>query len=190
MSRINDALKRASRVHRPPRPSGFKTRPTSPGSSSSMAANAATRSTLLRVAIVGAALVVLAFGGWAAREWHEMTRRLSEITDQDRQLVIKREVPILSTATASAPPLESLPSAENAPAAAPPLELPTTVEVQVFPALKLQGVFFSRKNPSVLINGKNRSLGETIEGVRIIKIEQQKVTVEWNGETKTLSIGS
>jgi hypothetical protein len=64
--------------------------------------------------------------------------------------------------------------------AAPPVPKPE------FPTLKLQGIFFRQSNPSVLINGKTLRTGERIEGVRIIKIERDNVTLEWSGQTRVV----
>ena len=58
-----------------------------------------------------------------------------------------------------------------------------------FPDLKLQGIFYSRTNPKAAINGQILAENELIGEVRIVKIAQNKVTVEWNGQTKDLSLG-
>ena len=55
-----------------------------------------------------------------------------------------------------------------------------------FPTLKLQGIFFNPSRPSAVINGKTYSVGASVAGVRLIKIEPESVTVEWQGEQRVL----
>jgi hypothetical protein len=57
---------------------------------------------------------------------------------------------------------------------------------QSFPNLKLKGIIYNETSPQVLINGSTLSLGDEIEGARIIKIERKRVTVKWNGESREL----
>jgi len=57
-----------------------------------------------------------------------------------------------------------------------------------FPELKLQGVFYRPSNPSAFINGKTVGRGDKIEGARVIAIEKNTVTVEWNGERRVLTM--
>jgi hypothetical protein len=52
--------------------------------------------------------------------------------------------------------------------------------------LKLKGIFYNASNPRVLINDETLTVGESIQGVRITKIEQDRVTLEWNGHTRIL----
>jgi hypothetical protein len=103
-------------------------------------------------------------------------------------------------------PLQPSPLPVHPPPAAmdpvPPAEIPVSVapvppEVassappeMSFPELKLQGIFFRLKNPSVLINGKTVTDGDNLDGVTVLKIERQSVLVEWNGETKVLRMDS
>jgi len=58
-----------------------------------------------------------------------------------------------------------------------------------FPELKLQGIFYSRNNPRAAINGEIRGEKELIGEVRIVAITPNKVTVEWNGQTRDLNLG-
>jgi hypothetical protein len=70
---------------------------------------------------------------------------------------------------------------------APPV---TTSEPQPpeFPALRLQGIFFRPANPSAVINAKTVFIGDKIEGVRVTGIERDCVTLEWEGQTKELTL--
>jgi thioredoxin-related protein len=53
---------------------------------------------------------------------------------------------------------------------------------------KLQGVLYSPGHSAVVIDGKACEEGETVHGMRVIKIARHDVTVEFNGATKTLSV--
>jgi hypothetical protein len=55
-----------------------------------------------------------------------------------------------------------------------------------FPALKLQSIFFNRNNPKAAINGQIHGQNELMGDVRILTITPDRVTVEWNGQTKDL----
>ena len=51
-----------------------------------------------------------------------------------------------------------------------------------FPPVKLQGIVYRLKNPSVLLNGKTLFLGEELDGVTVKKIERTSVTLEFSGQ--------
>lgn len=55
-----------------------------------------------------------------------------------------------------------------------------------FPTLKLQGVFYNTVNPAAVINGKTYFVGNVVSDAKIVKIESDRVTVEWNNETRVL----
>jgi hypothetical protein len=54
--------------------------------------------------------------------------------------------------------------------------------------LKLTGIFFRQTNPLALISGKTLGVGDEIDGIRVTKIENNRVTVEWNGKAKELMV--
>ena len=68
---------------------------------------------------------------------------------------------------------------------APPPEPPVN---SGFENLKLQGIFFSNTNPSATINNRTLTPGEEIQGVKLVSITPKTVTLEYRGETKTLSL--
>lgn len=55
-----------------------------------------------------------------------------------------------------------------------------------FPELKLNGIFYRSSKPSAIINGRLISLGEEIEGAKVISIERNSVTVEFSNQTRIL----
>jgi hypothetical protein len=80
-------------------------------------------------------------------------------------------------------------ASKPAPAAPVPVDVPPApAPVRQFPAIKLQGIFYSSVNPTAMLNGKNLHVGSKLEGVVVAKIEPLAVTLEWNGETKVLEL--
>jgi hypothetical protein len=75
-----------------------------------------------------------------------------------------------------------------APAQPEPVPVPAPAPLP-FPELKLQGIYYNRTNPKAAINGQIRAQNEQIGDVRILTITQNKVTVEWNGQTRDLNLG-
>jgi len=96
------------------------------------------------------------------------------------------------------PSPESAPSsavAQKVVVSAPPTIMAQATESSVvadasatFPALRLQGIVFRRINPSVMINNKTLFVGETVDEVTVKEIQRESVTLEWRGETKTLTL--
>lgn len=56
------------------------------------------------------------------------------------------------------------------------------------PQLKLQGIFYRLNNSTALVNGKTVGVGQMISGVRVLKIDRQSITLEWNGQTNVLTM--
>jgi CheY-like chemotaxis protein len=54
--------------------------------------------------------------------------------------------------------------------------------------LKLQGVFFSKSKPAALINGKAVYRGELIQGVKVVAIARDGVTLEFEGKKTELKL--
>jgi hypothetical protein len=65
---------------------------------------------------------------------------------------------------------------------------PAVPAVPRFPSIKLQGIFYRMKDPTVMLNGNTVGLGGKVDGVTLTKIERTRVTLEWNGETKVLEL--
>lgn len=65
----------------------------------------------------------------------------------------------------------------------PPPEPEPEPEV-VFPELKVQGVVCSGARSTAVINGRTVQLGELFEGVRVVAIDPEGITVELSGKTR------
>ena len=57
-----------------------------------------------------------------------------------------------------------------------------------FPSVRLQGVFFRLTHPQAMINSKTVSVGDKIANTKVIAITRDSVTLQWNGETKVLTL--
>jgi hypothetical protein len=192
MSLINDALKRASQSE--------KNRPRDPGSHSAMQPVPESRRSLVPVLLGVWIFILLALAGWFV--WRSLLHRGSP------QPAVASARQGASVAPAPPPKVEPAPVPAPVPAPQPapvvvtpppvvtPAPLPSVASAkegapqpQPFPELKLQGIFYNRTNPKAAINGQIRAQNELIGDVRILTITQDKVTVEWNGQTKDLNLG-
>jgi hypothetical protein len=64
---------------------------------------------------------------------------------------------------------------------------PATAAATAWPAdLKLMGIVYNKTKPLALINGQPLLVGEMIYGIRVTKIEHNRVLVQWNGQVKEL----
>lgn len=57
-----------------------------------------------------------------------------------------------------------------------------------FPELKLQGIYYRLRDPSVMINGQTLEIGDVVENARVIRIERKEVTLELDGQHKVLRL--
>lgn len=96
------------------------------------------------------------------------------------------EPPALAAKSAPAP--EPPPVATDAQAALPASDptAPASTNVVSFPDLQLKAIAYHPTHGAALINNSAVGAGEEVDGVRVIKIEPNKVTVQWNGQEKEL----
>ena len=208
MSLINDALKRASESKPPPT--------TEAGAPLRLAEHRRANEWPLFVLPV-LALVILGVAGWFFyKGWDD--RRLpgsnprptaisARETSAEKSSVAEFSQTPNSPAKPPVSPANATQIGRNAPGVSPAERpatnsaVPTNVSLlsnssvaaaeppkPTFPMLKLQGVFFRPSSPSVLINSKTVSVGEKVAGAKVLRIERDSVTVEWNGETKVLTL--
>ncbi len=57
-----------------------------------------------------------------------------------------------------------------------------------FPALTLQGIFYSSQRPAAILNGQTVWVGEQVAGARVTEITSAHVVVEFHGRRKTLML--
>ena len=85
-------------------------------------------------------------------------------------------------------PVKPGPGAPAKPAPEPPTKTAAAAAAPAWPDLKLQGIFYRLQNPTARLNGQNVSANQVIDGAKVVAIERDSVTLEFNGETKTLSM--
>lgn len=80
---------------------------------------------------------------------------------------------------------------DNTASAEPTTLAPTpaaTATASVAPTFKLQGIFFRATSPSAMINGKSVFVGDRVSGAQVKAIARDSITLEYEGQTKTLTI--
>jgi hypothetical protein len=178
MSLINDALKRASQSDKNRPPQAALPSPMQP-----VAGYRRTRIPWLLAAFV-MAVTGLALAGWFFWKWWESSHPI-----------------VVAAAVAPVQTVVAAPPAPIAPETPPPLAIPAQV-APVIPAtpapdakpswpiaLTVKAIFYSKTSPRALVNGRTVEPGDRIEGVLVTGIEQDRVLVSWNGETKELRMG-
>lgn len=192
MSLINDALKRAKQSRKEAPVAQVEPPPLRP-------ADPSFRPGLWPFLVIPLVLaVVLALAGIFLWRW------VDQIKPQPTQVAARTVVSSLITAnTARVAPqtvkpeaptpraMEKSDGAANVVAATTSATSNTTVAAVEPPAsapLKLQGIFYTRKNPSAVINGKIRAVGDRIGEAQLIAIGPESVTVVVAGKTNDLTL--
>ena len=179
MSLINDALKRVKRQTPPDRPKEMADYPFRPVDYE----ESSHRFPLIFAAL--GILLLLAGSGLLFLKWSHPKPEISPETAKAAQVPAKSE-------PGSA---RAIPGASGVRAITTPAALPTNPPVaggagtnQGFPVLKLQGIYYKSAKPSALINGETVEEGDSIEEVRVKKIDRKAVTLEWHGQIKVLTL--
>lgn len=210
MSLINDALKKAKQTLAEERPSAAGAPPLQPAEASPK------RGFWPELLLPLLLAVVLALAGIFFWRWLDQSKQPTPQTAGNVELTASPIVraktvtsnPTTSPASARAASLGATPvnaatqspvaageTATTAIAGAGPAAVGTTntttntaAVIAEPPALKLQGIFYSRKNPTAVINGKIRAVGDRIGGARLLAIDQETVTVVEGGKTNQLTL--
>jgi hypothetical protein len=189
MSLINDALKRASQADR--------NRPLPAATRAAMEPAAGGGGWSWTWALAGGVVVALALAGWFFRQWWDAGRQAVPVKVEAVAALAPGPAPVAREAVAPpspaiAPaPVTAIAAAPTIPPRAPALDPapapPASAVEAPWPAeLKLMGIFFSKTNPRALISGKTVAPGDDIAGIRVTKIENDRVTLEWNGRVKEM----
>jgi hypothetical protein len=169
MSQVNDALKRAS--------NSDKNRPRPPETQGRLKSVASSGPSPLAVALAFGVVLALVLAGWFF--WHWWKAKHSSAS--------ANRAPVTIVAPAPPPPAGVEEPVSQASASAPGSPPSRRTVEEAWPAdLKLTGIFFSKTRPMALINGETVGVGEFIGGIRIAKIEQDRISVEWHGQVKEL----
>lgn len=201
MSLINDALKRASQSERSRPKEG-----SAPGTM--LPARAARRSAIPTLAVGAIIIVLTATAGWLAYVSIGARAPATEPAPAPaRSPVLPAPSPVAATVVPKAAPapaavptvvmaaaaaaLSAAPAVSNTTVASNVPSSPVTPIVPAappFPALKLQAILYNRTSPRIIINGETRGENEAIDGVMILKIQPDKVSVRWNGQSRELGL--
>jgi HD-like signal output (HDOD) protein len=87
----------------------------------------------------------------------------------------------------SPPVVRAIPAPAAAALPQPPASGPVVVETP-FPAVKLQGIFYSANHPTAIINGKTLHLNDQSDGLRVLDIGPSSVTLEFENQRKTFRL--
>ncbi len=215
MSLINDALKRASRTlkQQPNRPaSPAPMQPVVRADDSSM--RSLVMVPMLLVGLVAA--IGLFLWHWQHPEEPRPTQlattnlaspRTAPAVKPPAAAPVRRPTPI------APPPVETASVTSQPPAVVPPpakpqAEPPVAVAVApqpivqhaappqrdpnrpppTFPALKIQAIYFRLSRPSAMVTGQTVFVGDTVDGVKVVRIDRQSVTFELDGYPKTIDM--
>ena len=141
--------------------------------------------------------IVVLFGGLLF--WKSTQKKVSTIADsRDKKGTPIAQEPVVSAAIAPVvtqvvqplklPANQAATSVASEPSNNSPVTPTAAPAPPSAPQLKLQGIFYRLNHSTALISGKTVGAGEMILGVRVLKIDRQSVTLEWNGQTNVLTM--
>lgn len=198
MSLINDALKRANQA-RPAHPLDATDFPPLRPALGNVRAPAG-----ITIVFPAGLLLVLGAAGWFLWQGWNIRQPDRTATGPAAMVVQAATLPAAPTAPTPSPVIPvagengtaSPPSAANSPAnstPAPPVVEPPPVAASAVPeprppALKLQGIFYRTRNPSVVINSKTLFLGDAIHHATVVAIDRRSVTLVAGGHTNVLTL--
>lgn len=177
MSLINDAIKRAGQTPAPP--------PTPSATTAGMhAVDLQPSQSFPWVLIIAILTPVFGLAVWFIVKGWELSK-----TPKPAEATVNARAQALAPAPLAIPP--TVPLASNPPAPvvvqAPP-PVPAEPPKPAFPHLRLQGIFWRPSRPSAVINSKTVYVGDRLETARVTGIDRETVTVQWESETKVLTL--
>jgi hypothetical protein len=179
MSLINDALKRANEVN-PQEP------PPAEGAPPLRPAEHKPRPAWSLVVFPLLALVVFALAGWFLVKGYYAAQQLkSPQTTVSARESQPEESPRETVVTNARPPIVE--QVVAAPVTNPPAVTAESSPPSM-PAIKLQGIFYRPSRPSAMINSKTVFVGDRVGEVKILSISRETVTLEFEGQTKVLTL--
>ena len=179
MSLVNDALKRAQRIQQKqrdlPPPPLLRSAPPPPPNSGFWLRFLATA-----LAVLGITFLVI-FWRLSPDGHPPEGQKPLPVSTTPHPPAQSQPVPVQPVIAETNPsPIPSPPPPiTKAPAAAPSKPTPSP--------LKLQAIFYTPRNPSAIINGKTVQIGDTFEGLRIVKINPDSVDLATPTQTNRLT---
>lgn len=72
---------------------------------------------------------------------------------------------------------------------APPVDqLPPENPSVVYPAIKINAIYYRVSRPTAMINGQNVKVGDVVDGMKVRVIERDGITMEFNHSSRTFSL--
>ena len=97
-------------------------------------------------------------------------------------------IPVATQPQSSPAPAPVAPPVTTDPTPKPPVQPSEVAPAQpAWPKLKLQGIFYIPRKPSVVINGKALFIGERVDDAQVVAITPENVTMVFAGQTNVLS---
>jgi hypothetical protein len=96
---------------------------------------------------------------------------------------------VVRSAPASAPVETEPPPDSSAPLSTPPSAAVDGAGPPL-PNLRLQSIIYRLTQPTAMINGQSVQIGDLLEGARVVEIQRQSVTLEWQGTRHVLTLPS
>lgn len=197
MSLINDALKRAHKKADQPRPSpvdGLALRPPGPVASARHSEWLIPAIIGLSVALMTIAVVIFnqARGSKGSTPSPEtLTAKAREASPAATPAATAQTAAPVETAKTPAPAMTNTPLAIT-PAAAPVAAAVAESTAPVAPPqpepLRLQAIIHSPTRPSAIISGKSVFVGERVQGIKVVNITKDTVTLANNGKNLVLTL--
>ncbi len=129
-------------------------------------------------------LLVLGLGALLLmRGWQGTRQNPLPVAGREAAPAVSNETaPVAATPVASAVPNPALATVTNT------VTMAAAPEVPTFPKLRLQGIFWRPSRPSAMINNKTLFVGDKVEKAQVTAVDQESVTVVWNGEERVLTL--
>lgn len=134
----------------------------------------ASRISFGRVAVCVVALIAGGFGVWYFYGQSAAATESVALVKQPRAATVKSQPAVAESKTAAA-------TNQAAPASA---KVPTGP----FDGIHVQGIFYETVSPLAIINGKTVGVGDRLNGVKVVSIDQHSVTLALNGEQKVFKL--
>ncbi len=62
-------------------------------------------------------------------------------------------------------------------------------EQQALPVFRLNGIIYTVRRPSAILNGQTVCVGDQVSGATVVGIDRTRVTLQINGQRKTCVLG-
>jgi hypothetical protein len=170
MSQVHDALKRAS--------GSDGNRPRQPDTPGRLKSSNDSGPSFLGLAMLAGILLALAFGCLFFWRWWLATHPHVPVKKAPVAITAPRPPPPPGVNETDAPASTDTTTSATGPDETAAAEWPAE--------LKLAGIIFNQRNSIALINGQTLTVGDRIDGIRVTKIERDRVSLEWNGHAKVL----